>query len=67
VIAATQPAASPINFRPEGLSVFPTETEAVTALHQFLAHRELMAQTLARRAQRAKAGPLPIHPPRLPC
>src|SRR4029077_8994744 len=39
-------------FAAEGSSVFPTETEAVTALHQFLAHRELMARTLARKAQR---------------
>ncbi|MGA7484663.1 MAG: acetate--CoA ligase family protein, partial [Bradyrhizobium sp.] len=32
-----------------------TETEAVTALHQFLAHRELMARTKARHAQGSKA------------
>jgi acetate---CoA ligase (ADP-forming) len=59
VIAATQASVAD-QFSSEGLSVFPTETEAVTALHQFLAHRELMARTFARRAQRAKAGPPPI-------
>jgi acyl-CoA synthetase (NDP forming) len=48
VIAATQRSVAD-QFASEGLSVFPTETEAVTALHQFLAHRELMARTLARR------------------
>src|ERR1700737_1117724 len=56
VIAATQRSVAD-QFASEGLSVFPTETEAVTALHQFLAHRELMARTLARRALRAKASP----------
>jgi acyl-CoA synthetase (NDP forming) len=55
VIAATQRSVAD-QFASEGLSVFPTETEAVTALHQFLAHRELMARTLARRANRAKDG-----------
>ena len=50
VIAATQKSVAD-QFAAEGSSVFPTETEAVTALHQFLAHRELMARTLARRAQ----------------
>src|SRR6202161_4526906 len=59
VIAATQRSVAD-QFASEGLSVFPTETEAVTALHQFLAHRELMAGSVARRAQRAKAGPPPI-------
>jgi acyl-CoA synthetase (NDP forming) len=49
VIAATQRSVAD-QFASEGLSVFPTETEAVTALHQFLAHRELMARTLARKA-----------------
>src|SRR6202795_618760 len=52
VIAATQRSVAD-QFSSEGLSVFPTETEAVTALHQFLAHRELMARTLARKAARA--------------
>ena len=51
VIAATQNSVAD-QFAAEGSSVFPTETEAVTALHQFLAHRELMARTLARKAQR---------------
>src|SRR3982074_622530 len=55
VIAATQRGVAD-QFVSEGLSVFPTETEAVTALHQFLAHRELMARTLARKAMRAKTG-----------
>src|SRR5258705_4286264 len=55
VIAATQRSVAD-QFSSEGLSVFPTETEAVTALHQFLAHRELMARTLARKAMRAKTG-----------
>jgi acyl-CoA synthetase (NDP forming) len=56
VIAATQRSVAD-QFASEGLSVFPTETEAVTALHQFLAHRELMARTLARKALGAKASP----------
>jgi acyl-CoA synthetase (NDP forming) len=54
VIAATQKSVAD-QFASEGSSVFPTETEAVTALHQFLAHRELMARTLARKATRGKA------------
>jgi acyl-CoA synthetase (NDP forming) len=53
VIAATQRSVAD-QFAAEGSSVFPTETEAVTALHQFLAHRELMARTRARKATRAK-------------
>jgi acyl-CoA synthetase (NDP forming) len=57
VIAATQRSVAD-QFAAEGSTVFPTETEAVTALHQFLAHRELMARTLARRMTRAKAAPL---------
>jgi acyl-CoA synthetase (NDP forming) len=56
VIAATQRSVAD-QFASEGLSVFPTETEAVSALHQFLAHRELMARTLARKATRAAASP----------
>jgi acyl-CoA synthetase (NDP forming) len=55
VIAATQRSVAD-QFASEGSSVFPTETEAVTALHQFLAHRELMARTLARKTQRAAAA-----------
>jgi acyl-CoA synthetase (NDP forming) len=50
VIAATQKSVAD-QFAAEGSSVFPTETEAVTALHQFLAHRELMARTGARQRQ----------------
>jgi acetate---CoA ligase (ADP-forming) len=53
VIAATQHSVA-AQFAAEGSSVFPTETEAVTALHQFLAHRELMTRTRARQASRAK-------------
>jgi acyl-CoA synthetase (NDP forming) len=56
VIAATQRSVAD-QFAMEGSSVFPTETEAVTALHQFLAHRELMARTRVRKADRAKALP----------
>ena len=56
VIAATQRSVAD-QFASENLSVFPTETEAVSALHQFLAHRELMARTLARKATRVTAGP----------
>src|ERR1700722_8774634 len=59
VIAATQRSVAD-QFASEGLSVFPTETEAVTALHQFLAHRELMARTLAGKAARSSAAPSPI-------
>ena len=58
MIAATQGSVAD-QFVSEGLSVFPTETEAVTALHQYLAHRELMARTLARKATRANA-PTPL-------
>jgi acyl-CoA synthetase (NDP forming) len=58
VISATQRSVAD-QFASEGLSVFPTETEGVAALHQFLAHRELMARTLARQAQRASA-PVPL-------
>ncbi|MGZ6009196.1 MAG: acetate--CoA ligase family protein, partial [Rhizomicrobium sp.] len=56
VIAATQRSVAD-QFASEGLSVFPTETEAVSALHQFLAHRKLMARTLARKATRVAASP----------
>jgi acyl-CoA synthetase (NDP forming) len=55
VIAATQHSVA-AQFAAEGSSVFPTETEAVTALHQFLAHRELMARTRARKATRANTA-----------
>jgi acyl-CoA synthetase (NDP forming) len=53
VIAATQHSVA-AQFAAEGSSVFPTETEAVTALHQFLAHRELMARTRTRKATLVK-------------
>jgi acetate---CoA ligase (ADP-forming) len=52
VIAATQTSVAD-QFSSQGCSVFPTETEAVSALHQYLAHRELMARTRARKAARA--------------
>ena len=58
VIAATQKSVAD-QFAAEGSSVFPTETEAVTALHQFLAHRELMARIKARPP---KAAPMPWVP-----
>jgi acetate---CoA ligase (ADP-forming) len=54
VIAATQKSVAD-QFAAEGSSVFPTETEAVTALHQFLAHRELMARIKARQTRAASA------------
>jgi acetate---CoA ligase (ADP-forming) len=58
VVAATQPSVAR-QFAAEGTSVFPTEVEAVTALHQFLAHRELMARTLdERKATREKLDAL---------
>jgi acetate---CoA ligase (ADP-forming) len=55
VIAATQHSVA-AQFAAEGSSVFPTETEAVAALHQFLAHRELMARTRARKATLVKTS-----------
>lgn len=42
----------------QGVTVFPTEVEAVTALNQFLSHRELMMQVAARRSSGAGADPL---------
>jgi acyl-CoA synthetase (NDP forming) len=57
VVAATQPSVAG-EFASMGTSVFPTEVEAVTALHQFLAHRELMARTIERKAVRGKPEPL---------
>lgn len=57
VVAATQPSVAR-EFQSQGISVFPTEVEAVTALHQFLAHRELMARTLALRSTRGTPDPL---------
>jgi acyl-CoA synthetase (NDP forming) len=59
VVAATQASVSR-QFAAQGTSVFPTEVEAVTALHQFLSHRELMARTLSRRGAYEKSdAPLP--------
>jgi acyl-CoA synthetase (NDP forming) len=55
VIAATQRSVAD-QFAAEGSSVFPTETEAVAALHQFLAHRELMARTRSRKATLASTA-----------
>lgn len=57
VASATQPSVAR-QFAAQGTSVFPTEVEAVTALHQFLAHRELMARTLARKATRGQSDAL---------
>jgi acyl-CoA synthetase (NDP forming) len=62
VIAATQKSVAD-QFAAEGSSVFPTETEAVSALHQFLAHRELMARTLVRKVTRTKASHDKASPP----
>jgi acetate---CoA ligase (ADP-forming) len=53
VVAATQPSVAD-QFAAKGTSVFPTEVEAVTALHQFLAHHELMARTLTRKPARGR-------------
>jgi acetate---CoA ligase (ADP-forming) len=57
VVAATQRSVAS-QLAAEGTSVFSTEVEAVTALHQFLAHRELMARTLTRRQTREKPDAL---------
>ncbi len=53
VVAATQKSVAD-EFAAEGISVFPTEVEGVAALHQFLSHRELMARTRGRRADKAR-------------
>lgn len=50
VVAATQKSVA-TQFEANGTTVFPTEVEAVTALHQFLAHRELMARVAARKTK----------------
>lgn len=47
VVAATQRSVAD-QFAAEGTTVFPTEVEAVSALHQFLSHRELMARARER-------------------
>lgn len=55
VVAATQPSVAR-EFQAQGVAVFPTEVEAVTALNQFVAHRELMSRTLARgKAEKSEA------------
>lgn len=51
VVAATQPSVAK-EFQAQGVSVFPTEVEAVTALNQYVSHHELMARVKAR-----KCGP----------
>jgi acyl-CoA synthetase (NDP forming) len=61
VVAATQASVAG-EFTAQGISVFPTEVEAVTALHQFLAHRELMVRTRDRKATRGKPDAL-LAPP----
>jgi acyl-CoA synthetase (NDP forming) len=58
VVAATQPSVAR-QFASQGTSVFPTEVEAVSALHQFLAHRELMAKAAARDTKSAPLLPPP--------
>lgn len=55
VIAAPQPSVIAA-FKAQGLSVYPTEAEAVRALGQFLSHAELIAEATARRP------PLPVAP-----
>jgi acyl-CoA synthetase (NDP forming) len=55
VVAATQKSVAD-QFGAEGITVFPTEVEAVSALHQFLAHHELMARTRARDLDRKFAN-----------
>ncbi|QND70731.1 acetate--CoA ligase family protein [Tardiphaga robiniae] len=48
VVAATQPSVAR-EFQAQGVSVFPTEVEAVTALNQYVSHHELMARVKARK------------------
>lgn len=61
VVAATQKSVAD-EFVAEGVSVFPTEVEGVTALNQFLSHRELMAQTRGRCAERGRTGAATVAP-----
>ncbi len=56
VVAATQKSVAD-EFAAHGTVVFPTEVEGVAALHQFLSHKDLMARTRARKAERAKSAP----------
>lgn len=48
VVAATQPSVAK-EFQAQGVSVFPTEVEAVTALNQYVSHHELMVRVKARK------------------
>ena len=57
VVSATQPSVAR-EFAARGTTVFPTEVEAVTALNQFIHHRELMETTRQRRAARGANYPL---------
>lgn len=57
VVSATQPSVAR-EFSARGTTVFPTEVEAVTALNQFIHHRELMETTRQRRAVRGASYPL---------
>ena len=59
VVAATQKSVAS-QFEANGTTVFPTEVEAVTALHQFLAHRELMVRVAARKEKRAPSASVPV-------
>lgn len=59
VVAATQPSVAQ-QFEANGTTVFPTEVEAVTALHQFLAHRELMARVAARKTKLPPSPSMPV-------
>ncbi len=59
VVAATQKSVAD-EFSAHGTIVFPTEVEGVAALNQFLSHRELMARTRARHAERGKSAPVVV-------
>lgn len=61
VLGATQPHVAQ-HFAARGVAVFPTEVEAVTALHQFLSHRELLAKVARRRAADAVTSRQPMAP-----
>jgi acyl-CoA synthetase (NDP forming) len=58
VVAATQPSVAR-EFQTQGVAVFPTEVEAVTALNQFIAHRDLMARTITR-GRAASVAPVAV-------
>ena len=59
VVAATQKSVA-TQFEANGTTVFPTEVEAVTALHQFLAHRELMARVAERKKRPTPSASAPV-------